>query len=103
MGNMIRGTTPRNTFKVNLDLRECDVLYVTYKQAGRTIIEKTINDVTITENTVVVKLTQAETLKFASGDVPLSIQIRAGWANGERVASTKIRTTVDGILKDGEI
>lgn len=101
--NIIRGTTPTNTFNVNVDLTGCEVLYVTYKQAGRTIIEKAMSDCTVTETSVTVKLTQAETLRFRSDDGPVSIQIRAGWDNGERVASTKVRTTVDGILKDGEI
>ena len=98
---MRRGTTPTNTFTVDVDLRQATALYVTYKQNSRVILEKTLEDATITETSVAVTLTQEETLAFSKGTV--SIQIRAKFADGAAIASNIITSSVDQILKDGVI
>ncbi len=97
-----RGTTPTHTFTTDIDLSNVTVFYLTYKQNNRTIIEKRLDDVTITPETVVVKLTQSDTLKFKD-DEPVKIQIRAKFENEDAVASNIITTSVQLILKDGEI
>lgn len=99
---MRRGTTPTNTFKVDADLSEASVLFITYSQQGKTIIEKTLEDATITPEDITVNLTQAETLEFNSG-IPVKIQIRAGFEDGSRIASNIMTTDVSAILKDGVI
>lgn len=53
---MFRGTTPTQIFNVPVDLRESTV-YVTYSQEGQVIIEKTNNELEITEFQVKVSLT----------------------------------------------
>lgn len=101
---MTRGTTPTHTFRTKVDLREVDRLYITYSQNGRNVLEKTLEDCTITENTIQTELTQAETLRFDDrSDAPVLVQVRARFPNGRAMASKMIRTTADKILKDGEI
>lgn len=99
---MRRGTTPLHTFHTDTDLTDATVLYLTYKQAGKTVVEKSKDDLTIREDAVEVKLSQTDTLSFILG-ARVRIQIRAGFADGSRIASNIIETTAEEILKDGEI
>ena len=98
---MRRGTTPTNTFTVDVDLRQATELYVTYQQNGETIFEKTLEDVTVTETAIEIALTQEETLAFSKGMV--QIQIRAKFLDGAALASNILATSVEQILKDGVI
>lgn len=113
---MRRGTTPVHVFSVDIGLENLEQVYVTYQQNDETIIEKDINDVTIDteEKTIKVQLTQEDTLKFSSGvwdrlhsnefrNNKVKIQIRLKFTNGNAPASNIITTTVDEVLKDGEI
>ena len=104
---MRRGTTVTNTFGVDVDLTDAAAIYITYKQAGYTIIEKTIDDITITEDaqgrqTLSVDLSQVDTLAFAAA-IPVQIQIRARLIDNTALASNIINTNVGEILKDGVI
>lgn len=98
---MKRGTTPTNTFTVDVDLTNAKALFITYKQGGRVAVEKRIDDVEITAKTLTVNLTQKDTLKFNSGNV--DIQIRARLIGGEALASDIMTVPVEAILKEGEI
>lgn len=100
MAQWRRGSTPINIFNVNIDLREATI-YITYKQNGKVIIEKTGSDLEVEENKIITRLTQEETLKFKTG--PVKIQIRYVKADGEADASNIIETRSEEILKDGEI
>lgn len=112
MGNAIkksvtRGTTPTHIFTTDADLSLAAVLYITYKQKGHTIIEKTIEDVSFDEgdsgeNVMTVTLTQEDTLKLIDG-LPVRIQVRAGFEDGSRIASNIIEADAGEILKEGEI
>lgn len=99
---MRRGTTPIHTFSTDIDLTDAEAIYITYKQSGQTVMEKTAEDITITEDSLTVKLTQEETLAFALGK-PVEMQIRARFADGTAVASQIMRTKADAILKEGVI
>lgn len=99
---MRQGTTPTHLFNVDVDLTTAVVIYITYEQGKRTIIEKTKEDITITENTLEVKLTQEETLAFSLSS-RVDIQIRARFEDGSAVASNIMRATVEEILKEGVI
>ena len=99
---MRRGTTPTNTFKSNVDLTTAEVIFITYKQAGITVIEKTIEDITIDEDDLEVTLSQDETLRFNPRQ-EVEIQVRARLPGEKAIASNIIKTTVGRILKDGEI
>lgn len=98
---MRRGTTPINTFDVDIDFRQASAIYITYAQGGRTVIEKEISDITVEENTLSVQLTQQETLALGKGEV--EIQIRAKFPEGLAVASNIIKATASRILKEGVI
>ena len=76
-------------------------MYVTYQQNGETVLEKTLEDVTVTETAITIALTQEETLAFSNGMV--QIQIRAKFLDGAALASNILATSVEKILKDGVI
>ena len=97
---MRRGSTPTNTFEVDIDLTGATV-FVSYEQKGQIIVEKTGTDLTIDDDSIVLQLKQEETLRFAPGEV--LIQVRYVFPNGTADASNIIRTTFDRIIKDGVI
>lgn len=99
---MNRGSTPTCIFDVDMDLREATKVLVTFKQCDTIVIEKDLPDVTVTETQVQVKLTQAETLKLDDKKRVL-MQIRAKFANGDTFPSNVMETTVEELLRDGEI
>lgn len=84
---MIRGTTPIHRFHLPIDVTNIKALRVTYKQTGSVIVEKTADDVTMEEKTVLCKLTQEETFKFHAGIVA-TVQMRI-LADGGTVFSHK--------------
>ena len=98
---MTRGTTPTNTFTVPIDLTNAEVIYITYCQNERTVIEKNKSDMTVTSDTIEVQLTQEETLKLREDRV--EIQISARMPDGNVVRSNIIKTTADKILKEEAI
>ena len=100
---MQRGTTPTHnfTFGESLNGAKFDKIFVTYKQGEKVIVDKSAEDIEVTENSFVVKLTQAETLLFSPGLV--RIQIRVKTADGNVLASNVITVPASEILKDGEI
>lgn len=98
---MRRGTTPTITINTDLDLTDASNLFVTFKQDGVVVFEKTLSDVTVTEETVVVNLTQDETLALNTS-AGLQFQIRASLGDN-KVASNVMQTTVEKILKEGVI
>ena len=99
---MRRGTTVTNTFSgITYGPSDIQAIYITYEQAGKIIVEKSIEEISLADNTAAVTLSQADTLKFSQG--PVSIQIRLKTKEGIAAASNIIRTDVSRILKDGEI
>ena len=98
---MIRGTTPTHTFLVNVDMTDAKI-YLTYKQNGRTIVEKTEKDMVVFPDRLVVDLTQAETLRFTA-DAPIEMQIRYVKGSGEASASEIMSTNIGNVLKQGVI
>lgn len=99
---MRRGTTPTHIFHVPVDLTSAVEAYITYKQDGQVKVEKSINDMTITEDQITVELTQTETLAFSTiGDV--QIQCRARLLDESALASCIKTVPVCKILKEGVI
>lgn len=98
---MRRGTTPTLTISTDIDLTEASNFYLTFKQGDRVCFEKTLDDVTITEDSVSVWLTQTETLALKDGRM-VSFQIRATLGD-QKVASNIMTAKVDAVLKGGEI
>lgn len=100
---MWRGTTPTHTFTLPDGIRFTDfeVIYLTYVQGGRTVLEKTKDELEATDDGFRLIFSQADTLCFSPG--PVSIQLRARFPDGRAVASGIIPTTAQEVLKDGEI
>lgn len=81
-----RGTTPTFTLTFDdedLDFTQARNIYVTFK--GGKNIEKTGTDLEVTEKTVSVRLSQAETLALSKG--LCEIQVNWTFADGSRAAS----------------
>lgn len=72
---MRAGTTPTHTFTFPFLARECQEIKITYSQGCRIILEKHIDDLTLSGNSAQVTLTQEETFKFDETK-PVSIQAR---------------------------
>ena len=102
MRQIRRGTTPTHSFTTNVDLTNASVIYVTYSQFGQTVIEENKNNMTVSSTGISVPLTQQDTLKIKAG-ARTSVQIRAGLANGRRIASNIIYLLVKDVLKEEEI
>lgn len=97
---MRRGTTPTITITTDIDLTGASNLFVTFKQGDRIAFEKTLEDVTITENSVICELDQNDTLALKDGLVRFQIRATLG---DSKVASNIMTASVDEILKGGEI
>ena len=99
---MRRGTTSQLILKLSEPL-DMDRFYVTFKQCGNVILEKTETDCTVDGQVITVPLSQEDTLKMkAGGATPVRVQIRA--LIGETAIATSIsQFTVADVLKEGVI
>lgn len=98
-----RGTTPKHTFDVDVDLTTAVEMFITYQQDRRTVLEKQLKDIEVSPESISVKLTQKESLKFHENGGPVRMQIRARFPDGEAIGSNIMSTSVGEILKEGEI
>ena len=81
-----KGTTPTFTLtfsEATLDLTQAEHVFVTFR--GSKTVEKSDTDLTITEKSVEVYLTQQETLALSKGNV--QIQVNWTYSDGKRSAS----------------
>ena len=99
---MRRGTTPTQIFNVDVDLTSAEVIYVTYKQRSCIVLEKGIEEMDITPEQILFPLSQEDTLRFKPM-LPVQIQIRARFPDGNAIASNIIDTYAEVILKEGVI
>ena len=103
---MIQGTTPVHTFTRGAEFQALaeqglQSLFVTYAQYGSVVVEKTLDDVSCSKDSVVVSLTQEETLQF-NPDAPVEIQIRFLTRASQEAYATNILTEpVERVLKAG--
>ena len=98
---MRRGTTPVINIETDIDLSDATNLFVSLEQGKEIVVEKTLSDVTITEDAVSIHLTQEDTLKFTDDKV-VRVQLRCT-LGGEKLASNIMTAEVGEILKGGEI
>lgn len=101
---MRRGTTPTLSFTTPYTADRIVSGYITFQQHRQTVLELSLTDsnVTIEDNLITVSLTQSQTLAFSS-ELKCRIQIRAVLTGGKVVASNIVETSIEAILKDGEI
>lgn len=101
---MRRGTTPTLKFKTPYAASMVEGGFVTFRQRGKVVIDKSIGDenVTIADNMISVDLSQQETLSLTTAD-DVDAQIRIILTTGKRAASNVVHIPVFEILKEGEI
>lgn len=100
---MIRGTTPKLDFRIPMDVSNIKVLYVTFSQNEKIILDKELSDFSVSDSNILsLTLTQDDTLAFKH-NLPVELQVRCRLRDGTALASKIIRTNVNKILKDGVI
>lgn len=99
---MIRGTTPTLEFTLPFDTSLLAEAYVTFAQNKEVILDKKLSECQCVENTLIVKLTQEETLKLKC-DCLVEMQIRAKDLNENAIASDIMVESPNRILKEGVI
>ena len=93
----MRGTTPEHTFTLPVDTGTLKSVRVIYAQGGNKIMTKEGTKITLSGNTVKVRLTQADTFRFDHKKT-VEIQVRA-LTNGGDVLNSEIFTeTVERCL-----
>lgn len=98
---MVRGTTVKHIFNIPLEASDIKEVKVTYSQDDTIILSKKKDGCTITDNTVVVALSQEDTFKFDSSK-HVKIQLRI-LTDKDHVFSSKIMTISVGACLDDEV
>ena len=99
---MRRGTTPTHNITTELDLTDAEVIFLTYKQNKKKVLDLDKSRMTITSESISVELTQEETLMF-NDQLDATAQIRARFSDERAVASNVMIIPINEILKDGVI
>lgn len=97
----VGGTTPTQTFTLPYDVSQISKLRVNYSQRDALILVKTESDVTLEGSTVVVQLTQEETLTFKP-EVDVEIQLDI-LTNGGDLHKSKIKHMRVGRCLNSEV
>ena len=96
---MIRGTTPTQIVNLPIDTSIVKKVRITYSQGSKTIVEKTEQDVAMSDKTIRFNLTQEETLSF-SATTTVRVQIKV-LTTANFVHACRIKCiTVDDILNE---
>ena len=98
---MERGTTPTHTFTLPFAADTLKNVRIVYSQGGTRILAKEGDACTLSENKVIVKLSQSETFLF-DHKKPVEIQLRALDKAGD-VRNSKIFTVSAGECLDTEV
>ena len=97
-----RGTTPNQIFTVDADITQAEVVYLTYRQNNRNVLEKDKDDLEITKDSVSFRMSQEDSLKFDRNGA-IAIQIRARFSDNTAIKSNIVQTSSDYLLKEGVI
>ena len=98
---MYRGTTPTLKFKLDIDISRITDLIVSFSQGGEVLLSKEKSEVLFEPetNSILVALTQEETLSFESNK-DLHIQIKLKTDNNKVSSSKYINTYVNETLEE---
>jgi hypothetical protein len=99
---MIRGTTPTLSFTLPFETELIKKLWVTFSQCNKEIFTLEKDDCELNEYEVEVKLSQRQTLQLLPNAI-VEIQLRVLTLDDVALASDVLHTSVQRILKDGEI
>lgn len=94
---MTPGTTSTHTFNLPISTDEVAELRITYEQSGKIILQKEKDDCTLNDKQVIVKLSQKESLQFAS-NVIVRMQIKALTTGGDVLISKIIKKSTNIVL-----
>lgn len=97
---MRRGTTEPITFTVPFDTQEIKTLNIAFSQMGEVVLEKSLSDVSLNGNEILLNMTQEDTLALHHRSM-VFIQLRVLKKDGSAHASDVERDYVDEILRDG--
>ena len=102
---IIRGTTPyiRIKIKNDIDLNDIIQAWVYINQSKKVVVDKTITDVEINpeEKTLLVHLTQQESLRCKAGDAIFQIRLLLSDLNA--LATVATEASILEIYKDGVV
>ena len=93
------GTTPTHTFILPFDTKTIQKVQIVYSQNDQIVLEKCVEDCTLKENTVCVKLTQEETFLFKS-KCSVKVQLRVMTTGGDVISSDVMCVCCDECLSD---
>jgi hypothetical protein len=105
-----QGTTPTITATVDISTAGMDEIWFTLKQSrpqnagGDYLLTKTKDELTLTDTTIAMTLTQKETLElFKSAGSAVGLQIRVRLSDGTAWTTAVERCTVADVLQSGVI
>lgn len=98
MENIIQqGSTPIHTFSTPYKKEEIQKIIITYFQNGRIICEKKDDDISVSDFSLLTKLTQEDTLLFdEKGDVKMQIKVKL--KSGDVIPSNNMYAKVNEVL-----
>lgn len=101
---MYRATTPIHTFTLPIQTSNCKEIQVTYRQGPAKVVKHYQDGVlpegmTLDEDKVIIKLTQAETLKFCPKD-PAYVQVRVLTTDDSAYASQRFKVSINNVLNE---
>ena len=99
MAKLVRGTTPTFVLTLPFNAEAITILSVAFAQNGTVVVNKTLNDVTVSGKQITLTLNEDETLLF-DDTTDIEIQLRCGVAE-KRYASYIMKYSVEGILLEG--
>ena len=99
---MTRGTTPELTFQLPFDAGALTKLSIAFEQDGVLVLEKKLEDCTVSGQQVSVRLTEEDTLAFRQNGSVLQILLRCVFGE-KRMSSEFITAKVGRILKEGTL
>lgn len=94
---MRQGTTPTHTFSLPFETSSISKVRITYAQEDKIVLEKTEEDCKLDGATIIVKLSQEETLKF-NENAFVKIQAKILSTDGNVLVSNKISLSVGDVL-----
>lgn len=100
---MIRGSTPTHIFHLPIPTEVVKGCLVSYGQKNRTILRKRTNECELSENKIIVHLSQTDTLRIDDAIPSVDVQIKIALYTGEVIVSRKIRIGLTECLDDEEV
>lgn len=95
---MYRASTPTHFFKIPVDAEMIQDIKLTYAQAGKPVLNKTKEDLTLEDGWWKITLTQEEANLFAEAFA--TAQLRVLTTGGQCFPSAPVRLFVHGVLDD---